>query len=133
MEQFKKGALDGDASDAAAAAEAAFAREAAASVPAKSGWGSKLERASLASAVQAILTEQKKAQAAKLQSAQQMQTALSYLQMQQQQMQALQAQYTSGQGSKWNLGAAYRPPDTNINLSGSCAGGPSDGRPRTST
>ena len=38
-------------------------------------------------------------------------------QMQQQQMQALQAQYTGGQGGKWNLGAAYRPPDTNINLS----------------
>ena len=37
--------------------------------------------------------------------------------MQQQQMQALQAQYTGGQGGKWNLGAAYRPPDTNINLS----------------
>ena len=37
--------------------------------------------------------------------------------MQQQQMQALQAQYTGGQGGKWNVGAAYRPPDTNINLS----------------
>ena len=46
-------------------------------------------------------------------------TALSYLQMQQQQMQALQAQYTGGQGGKWNLGGAYRPPDTNINLSAS--------------
>ena len=32
---------------------------------------------------------------------------------------ARQAQYTGGQGGKWNLGAAYRPPDTNINLSGS--------------
>ena len=39
--------------------------------------------------------------------------------MQQQQMQQIQAQYTGGQGGKWNLGAAYRPPDTNINLSGS--------------
>ena len=26
---------------------------------------------------------------------------------------------TGGQGGKWNVGAAYRPPDTNINLSGS--------------
>jgi len=69
--------------------------------------------------MQAILIEQKKAQQAKLQSAGQMQTALSYLQMQQQQMQALQAQYTGGQGGKWNLGGAYRPPDTNINLSAS--------------
>jgi hypothetical protein len=31
----------------------------------------------------------------------------------------VQAQYTGGQGGKWNLGAAYRPPDTNINLSAS--------------
>jgi len=118
MEQFKKGLLaEGEGSEALAAAEAAFVREATASVPAKTGWGFKLERASLVGAMQAILTEQKKAQSAKLQTAQQMQTALSYLQMQQQQMQALQAQYTGGQGGKWNLGAAYRPPDTNINLS----------------
>jgi len=120
MEQFKKGMLtDGDASEALAAAEAAFVREASASVPGKTGWGFKLERQSLVGAMQAILIEQKKAQAAKLQTASQMQTALSYLQMQQQQMQALQAQYTGGQGGKWNLGAAYRPPDTNINLSAS--------------
>ena len=54
-------------------------REATASVPSKTGWGFKLERASLVGAMQAILTEQKKAQSAKLQTAQQMQTALSYL------------------------------------------------------
>jgi len=119
MEQFKKGMLsDGEGSEALAAAEAAFVREASASVPSNAGWSFKLERASLVSSMQAILTEQKKAHTAKLQTAQQMQTALSYLQMQQQQMQALQAQYTGGQGGKWNLGAAYRPPDTNINLSG---------------
>jgi len=118
MEQFKKGLLgDGDGSEALAAAEAAFVREAGASVPGKTGWGFKLERQSLVGAMQAILAEQKKAQSAKMQTAQQMQTALSYLQMQQQQMQALQAQYTGGQGGKWNVGAAYRPPDTNINLS----------------
>jgi len=118
MEQFKKGLLgDGDGSESLAAAEAAFVREAGASLPGKTGWSFKLERQSLVGAMQAILTEQKKAQTAKLASAQQMQTALSYLQMQQQQMQALQAQYTGGQGGKWNVGAAYRPPDTNINLS----------------
>ena len=55
----------------------------------------------------------------KLDAARQLNTAMSYLQMQQQQMQAMQAQYTGGQGGKWNVGAAYRPPDTNINLSGS--------------
>ena len=118
MEQFKKGLLgDGDGSEALVSAEAAFVREATASVPGKTGWGYKLERQSLVGAMQAILNEQKKAQSAKLQTASQMQTALSYLQMQSQQMQALQAQYSGGQGGKWNLGAAYRPPDTNINLS----------------
>jgi len=119
MEQFKKQALvgDSDGSEALAAAEAAFVREAGSSVPGKTGWGFKLERQSLVGAMQAILGEQKKAQQAKLQTSQQMQTALSYLQMQQQQMQALQAQYTGGQGNKWSLGGAYRPPDTNINLS----------------
>ena len=80
LEQFKKGLLgDGDGSEALAAAEAAFVREAGASVPGKTGWGFKLERQSLVSAMQAILAEQKKAQSAKLQTAQQMQTALSYL------------------------------------------------------
>merc|ERR1712106_495004 len=53
------------------------------------------------------------------QAQQQLSTAMQFLQMLQQQMQAMQAQYTGGQGGKWNLGAAYRPPDTNINLSGS--------------
>jgi len=120
MEQFKKGLVgDGDGSESLVASEAAFVRECQASVPAKTGWGYKLERSSLVGAMQAIVTEQKKAQQAKLQTAGQMQTALSYLQMQQQQMQALQAQYTGGQGGKWNLGGAYRPPDTNINLSAS--------------
>ena len=120
MEQFKRGMVgDGDASESLAAAEGAFVREASASVPGKTGWSFKLERASLVGAMQAILVEQKKAQQAKLATASQMQTALSYLQMQQQQMQALQAQYMGGQGGKWNLGGAYRPPDTNINLSAS--------------
>jgi hypothetical protein len=120
MEQFKKGLVgDGDGSESLAAAEALFVREASASVPGKTGWSFKLERASLVGAMQAIVTEHKKAQQAKLQTAGQMQTALSYLQMQQQQMQALQAQYTGGQGGKWNLGGAYRPPDSNINLSAS--------------
>ena len=52
------------------------------------------------------------------QAQQQLSTAMQFLQMLQQQMQAMQAQYTGSQGGKWNLGAAYRPPDTNINLSG---------------
>lgn len=44
----------------------------------------------------------------------QMSTAMNYLQLQSQQMQQIQAQYAGGQGGKWSLGAAYRPPDTNL-------------------
>lgn len=123
MEQFKVGTLgEGDASTALRAAEAGFVRAASASVPGKTGWSFKLERASLVGAMQAILIEKETAQAAKLSTAGQLQTALSYLQMQQQQIQALQAQM-GGQERKWSLGGAYRPPDTNINLSASHQGG----------
>jgi hypothetical protein len=120
LEQFKKAMLgEGEAPEALSAAEAAFTREATASVPSKTSWGVKAERASLVGIMTTIQAQAKKATATKLQAAQQLNTAMSYLQMQQQQMQAMQAQYTGGQGGKWNLGAAYRPPDTNINLSGS--------------
>lgn len=120
LEQFKKALVgDGDGAEAAAQAEAAFAREAGASSPSKTGWNSKADQASLSGIMSVISEQAKKATSTKLQAAQQLQTAMSYLQMQQQQMQAMQAQFTGGQGGKWNLGAAYRPPDSNINLSGS--------------
>eukprot|EP00966_Prymnesium_polylepis_P165016 3815293-Prymnesium_polylepis.1 len=101
------------------AAEAVFVRDASASVPSKTSWSVKAERASLLGVMTAIVAPSKKATQVKLDAARQLNTAMSYLQMQQQQMQAMQAQYTGGQGGKWNVGAAYRPPDTNINLSGS--------------
>jgi hypothetical protein len=41
---------------------------------------------------------------------------MQYLQMQQQQLQAIQQQ-VQGASSPWNIGAAYRIPDSNINLS----------------
>lgn len=83
LEQFKKVAAqgEGDATEALTAAEAAFVREAGESVPSKTGWGYKIERQSLVGSMQAILQEQKKAHAAKLQTSTQMQTALSYLQV----------------------------------------------------
>lgn len=119
LEQFKQAmSAEADPSDAMNAAEAAFVRAATASIPTKTNWSIKNERSSLSSIMQAIAAPSKKATQIKLDSARQLQTAMQYLQMQQQQMQAMQAQYTGGQGGKWNLGAAYRPPDTNINLSG---------------
>ncbi|KAL1520354.1 hypothetical protein AB1Y20_021944 [Prymnesium parvum] len=119
LDQFKAATTgDADPSDAMNSAESMFVREASDSIPSKSDWNFKAERASLVSVMQAIAAPSKKATQIKLDAARQLSTAMQYLQMQQQQMQAMQAQYTGGQGGKWNLGAAYRPPDTNINLSG---------------
>jgi len=118
LEEFKKGMVrDGDGSEAAVAAEAAFVQDATASVPSGSEFSFKAQRTSLVSVMQTLSAQAKKVTTAKLQAGQQLQTAMSYLQMQQQQMQALQAQYSGGQGNKWNVGAAYRPPASNINLS----------------
>ena len=49
-------------------------------------------------------------------AAKQTQQAMQYLQMQQQQISAIQQQLQGG-SSPWNIGAAYRIPDSNINLS----------------
>jgi len=117
LELFKKGMADGDGAEAFASAEVAFARSASDCVPAQTGWSFELERESLVGAMKAILGEQKKASSAKIQSAQQMQTALAYLQLQQKQMEEIQGSAMRAQGSKWTLGAAYRPEDTSINLS----------------
>jgi hypothetical protein len=120
LEQFKKDIVgESDVSEAMTKAENAFIKEAKLSVPSKSSWSYKAERASLVSIMQAVQTQAKKAKAAKDSAQQQLATAMQYLQIQSQQMQAMQAQFTGGQGGKWNVGAAYRPPDTNINLSGS--------------
>jgi hypothetical protein len=50
-------------------------------------------------------------------AAQQSQTAMQFLQSQQQMIQQLQMQLY-GQSSPWNVGIAYRIPDTNFNLQG---------------
>ena len=120
LEQFKKEIVgESDVSEAMNKAENNFVKEAKLSIPAKSTWSYKPERASLVSIMQAVQTQAKKAKQAKDSAQQQLSTAMQYLQIQSQQMQAMQAQFSGGQGGKWNLGAAYRPPDTNINLSGS--------------
>lgn len=120
LETFKQGIIgELDVSEAMSKAESHFVEAAKASVPSKTSWTSKAERASLVSIMQAIQLQAKKAKQVKDASQQQLSTAMQYLQTQSQQMQALQAQFSGGQGGKWNVGAAYRPPDTNINLSGS--------------
>ena len=61
IEQFKKAMLkEGDPSDAMNSAEAAFVRDASASVPSKTSWSIKAERVSLVSLMQAIVAPSKK-------------------------------------------------------------------------
>ena len=55
--------------------------------------------------------------AEKLKHAEQQANAFQYLQMQQAQLQAIQQQQFGGGSGNWNIGAAYRPPDSNINIS----------------
>ncbi|KAG8468369.1 hypothetical protein KFE25_013452 [Diacronema lutheri] len=94
-----------------------FVREAAASIASGASWSYAAERQSLQGILQTLEREWKKGVAAKIQAAQQMSTAMQYLQVQQAQLQQLQQQLYGGGAGKWNVGAAYRPPDTNINLS----------------
>lgn len=94
-----------------------FVREAAASVATGADWSYTVERQNLQTIMQSLEREWKKGVAAKIQAAQQMSTAMQYLQVQQAQLQQLQQQLYGGGAGKWNLGAAYRPPDSNINLS----------------
>jgi hypothetical protein len=94
-----------------------FAREAAASVATGTGWTFESERTNLQTIMHTLERETKKGMAAKIQAAQQMATAMQFLQAQQAQMQQLQQQIYGGGAGKWNVGAAYRPPDSNINLS----------------
>ena len=57
-----------------------------------------------------------------LKAARDSQQAMQYLQIQQQQLQQTQMQLY-GTSNPWNMGFAYRVPDTNINLSGQYAQG----------
>lgn len=94
-----------------------FAREAAASIAPGASWSYASERQNLQMVMQTLEREWKKGVAAKIQASQQMATAMQYMQSQQLQLQQLQQQLYGGGAGKWNIGAAYRPPDTNINLS----------------
>lgn len=81
-------------------------------------WDFSSERTALQAVMNNIAASGKKAVDVQVQSAQQQQTAMQLLQQQQQMIQQLQMQLY-GQTSPWNVGVAYRIPDTNFNLQGS--------------
>jgi len=99
-------------------ADAAFCQAAEAASRDSNVWDYQSERSFL----QAVLSLQAESastrQQVQLQAAQQSQTAMQFLQSQQQMIQQLQMQLY-GQSSPWNVGIAYRIPDTNFNLQGS--------------
>lgn len=120
LASYRSAAKASDASDyeAMLAADAQFLRGAEASTRGSSAWTYDAERAALQSVMSDFASASKKVSETQVQSSQQQSTAMQFLQHQQQMIQQLQMQLY-GQSSPWNVGVAYRIPDTNFNLQGS--------------
>lgn len=99
-------------------ADSQFTREAEDATREGAGWDYAGERSYLQSVMNDVASTRKKLIDVQMKSAEKHQTALQFLQQQQQIIQQLQMQLY-GQTSPWNLGVAYRIPDTNFNLQGS--------------
>ena len=99
-------------------ADALFTRQAEEATRDGSDWDYTAERSYLQAVMNSIAESSKKAFDVQMKSSQQQQTAMQFLQQQQQMIQQLQMQLY-GQSSPWNVGVAYRIPDTNFNLQGS--------------
>lgn len=83
-----------------------------------SDWGFTTERSYLRSIMNDVASSRKKLIDIQIKNSEKQNTAISFLQQQQQMIQQLQLQLY-GQNSPWNIGCAYRIPDTNFNLQGS--------------
>mmetsp|Transcript_7325 Transcript_7325/g.22334 ORF Transcript_7325/g.22334 Transcript_7325/m.22334 type:complete len:534 (+) Transcript_7325:201-1802(+) len=94
-----------------------FVREAEASVMPGSDWSYQEEREFLKNMMQDLATQKRKLLEAQMMAAQESQQALRYLQMQEGRMHQIQQQHYGGVLGAWNIGAAYRPPDSNVNIS----------------
>ncbi|OSX79416.1 hypothetical protein BU14_0077s0036 [Porphyra umbilicalis] len=97
-------------------ADSQFVREAEAAKFGTAGWTYAAERQDLQGLMQEITAQRRRLTGAKAAAQQQQASAMQYLQMQQAQMQALQQQQFGGGIGQWNVNAAYRPPDTNVNV-----------------
>lgn len=120
LQKYRSATKTSGASDyeAMLQADAQFSREAEEATREGSDWEYASERAFLQAVMNNIAESGKKAVDVQMKSAQQQQTAMSFLQSQQQMIQQLQQQLY-GQSAPWNMGIAYRIPDTNFNLQGS--------------
>lgn len=122
LASYKSASKASEASDyeAMLAADAQFLRgaESATRVESTSAWTYDAERSALQSVMSDLASASKKVAETQVKSSQQQSTAMQFLQHQQQMIQQLQTQLY-GQSSPWNVGVAYRVPDTNFNLQGS--------------
>merc|ERR1740138_450571 len=98
-------------------ADFVFVREAEDSIRPGSFWSYTNERTNVHNAIREISSRRKQLISERLQHAEHTANAFQYLQMQQAQMQAIQQQQFGGSSGSWNIGAAYRPPDSNLNIS----------------
>lgn len=100
------------------AADELFTAEADEATREGSDWDYSTERTYLQNVMNELASSGKRLTDLQLKNGQQQSTAMQYLQQQQQMIQQLQMQLY-GQTSPWNVGVAYRIPDTNFNLNGS--------------
>ena len=114
---------DGSDYEAMLAADARFVRDAESSTrTSSSDWTYDAERSALQSVMNDVASVSRRLVDVQVKSSSQQSTAMQFLQQQQQMIQQLQQQLY-GQSSPWNVGCAYRIPDTNFNLQGSYQSG----------
>lgn len=98
-------------------ADAFFVKKAKEGMRQGSSWSYETERVDLQNMMTEIASQQRKLLDTQLSASQQQSKAIQFLRMQQAQMQAVQQQALGGSVGQWNVGAAYRPPDSNVNIS----------------
>jgi hypothetical protein len=103
--------------DAMLQADSQFVQEAEEACREGADWDYSAERSFLQAVMGNLAESSRKTMEVQMNNAQQQQTTMQFLQSQQQMIQQLQMQLY-GQTSPWNMGMAYRIPDTNFNLQG---------------
>lgn len=98
-------------------ADSTFVKQAKEGIREGSTWTYETERVDLQNMMTEIAGQQRKLLDTQVNASQQQSKAIQFLRMQHAQMQAVQQQAMGGSVGQWNLGAAYRPPDSNVNLS----------------
>jgi len=124
LQRYRAAQKTSEASDyeAMLLADSQFVHEAEEATREGDDWDFSAERTHLQSVMNSLASSSKKLNDVQIKSGQQQNTAMQYLQQQQQMIQQLQMQLY-GQTSPWNVGVAYRIPDTNINFSGTYQSG----------